>query len=80
MTETNTRVLTGQVVSVKPDKTVIVTITVKKPHPLYGKFMKKRTKYYIHDEDNICSEGDTVEFVQCRPISKMKKWKLVKVV
>jgi len=74
------RVLTGRVVSNKADKTITVNIERKIKHPLYGKFIKRSTKFHAHDEDNKCSEGDLVTIQECRPISKKKKFKLVDVV
>ena len=74
------RIQTGSVVSDKMDKSAIVMIERKVKHPIYGKFMKKSTKLHIHDEDNECGVGDTVQISECRPISKTKSWKLVKIV
>lgn len=74
------RSITGRVVSNKMDKTVTVLIERKVKHPLYGKFIRRSTKVHAHDENNVCKEGDTVVVAQCRPISKSKTWKLVKVV
>ncbi len=80
MNEKVLRIQTGSVVSDKMDKSAVVMIERKVKHPIYGKFMKKSTKFHIHDEDNECSVGDTVQIAECRPISKTKSWKLVKVV
>ena len=74
------RIQTGSVVSDKMDKSAVVLIERKVKHPIYGKFMKKSTKFHIHDEDNECGVGDTVQIAECVPISKTKSWKLVKVV
>ena len=74
------RIQTGSVVSDKMDKSAVVMIERKVKHPIYGKFMKKSTKLHIHDEDNVCGVGDTVQISECRPISKTKSWTLVKVV
>jgi small subunit ribosomal protein S17 len=70
----------GSVTSNKMDKSATVLIERKVKHPLYGKFVKKSTKLHIHDENNECSIGDTVQITECRPISKTKSWTLVKVV
>jgi len=70
----------GSVISDKMDKSAIVLIERKVKHPLYGKFVRKSTKLHIHDENNECSMGDTVQITECRPISKTKSWTLVKVV
>ena len=70
----------GSVVSDKMDKTATVLIERKVKHPLYGKFVKKSTKLHVHDENNECSMGDTVQITESRPMSKTKSWTLVKVV
>lgn len=74
------RTLTGTVTSDKMDKSVTVMIERRVKHPIYGKFIKRSTKFHVHDEANECGIGDTVVIEQCRPISKTKSWKLVKVV
>lgn len=71
------RVLKGLVVSDKQDKTVIVKVESKVPHPLYKKFIKRSKKYSAHDEGNICKVGDTVEIRECSPISKSKTWEIM---
>ncbi|MGD2172449.1 MAG: 30S ribosomal protein S17 [Gammaproteobacteria bacterium] len=80
MNEKVLRIQTGSVVSDKMDKSAVVLIERRVKHPVYGKFMKKSTKLHIHDENNECGVGDTVQITECRPISKTKSWKLVKVV
>jgi small subunit ribosomal protein S17 len=70
----------GSVISNKMDKSATVLIERKVKHPLYGKFVKKSTKLHVHDENNECSMGDTVQITECRPISKTKSWALVKIV
>jgi small subunit ribosomal protein S17 len=83
-TETDTskesRTVSGRVVSNKMDKTITVMLERKVKHPLYGKFIRRSTKVHAHDEANECNEGDMVIVEQCRPISKSKTWRLVKVV
>jgi len=74
------RTLTGRVISNKMDKTITVLVERRVKHPLYGKFIKRSTKVHAHDEDNQCNIGDTVTVEQCRPLSKTKTWRLVKVV
>lgn len=74
------RTETGRVVSHKMDKTITVLIERRVPHPVYGKFVRKSSKIHAHDEKNECKEGDLVMISECRPISKTKAWKLVKVV
>tara|TARA_X000000368_G_scaffold168706_1_gene133085 strand:+ start:355 stop:615 length:261 start_codon:yes stop_codon:yes gene_type:complete len=73
------RTLTGTVVSDKMNKTVVVLFERKVKHPKYGKYIKKSTKYKVHDEDNKCKIGDIVSITEVRPISKDKSWKLVEV-
>ena len=80
MSEKILRTQTGSVVSDKMNKSAVVLIERKVKHPIYGKFVKKSTKLHVHDENNECGVGDTVEITECRPISKTKSWKLVKIV
>ena len=74
------RIQTGAVISDRMEKSATVLIERKVKHPIYGKFVKKSTKIHIHDENNECSIGDTVQISECRPMSKTKSWTLVKVV
>ena len=74
------RTQTGRVISNKMDKTVTVLIERRVKHPLYGKYVKRSTKLHAHDEHNECNEGDLVTVEACRPLSKSKTWRLVKVV
>lgn len=73
------RSVTGRVVSNKMDKTVTVLIERKVSHPLYLKYVRRSTKISAHDEQNECKEGDLVMIEQCRPLSRNKSWRLVKV-
>lgn len=70
----------GVVTSDKMDKTITVMTERKVKHPLYGKYIRRSTKYHVHDENNECKVGDTVMFKECRPMSKTKAWSLIKVV
>ena len=70
----------GVVVSDKMDKTIIVAVERKEKHPLYGKFVKKTTKFVAQDEKNECGIGDTVRIMETRPLSKTKNWRLVEIV
>ncbi|MBS1752733.1 MAG: 30S ribosomal protein S17 [Bacteroidetes bacterium] len=70
----------GVVSSNKMDKTITVSVERKVKHPLYGKFVKKSTKFHAHDEKNECSIGDTVKIMESRPLSKTKRWRLVEIV
>ncbi len=74
------RFVIGKVVSNKMDKTVVVLLVGKKRHPLYGKYVKYRTKFYAHDADNTCGIGDTVKLLMSRPISKKKCWTVAEVI
>ena len=71
---------TGVVVSNKMDKTIIVAVERKEKHPLYGKFVKKTTKFVAQDEKNECGIGDTVTIMETRHLSKTKNWRLVEIV
>ena len=70
----------GVVVSNKMDKSIVVAVERKEKHPIYGKFVKKTTKFVAHDEKNECSVGDTVRIMETRPLSKTKNWRLVEIV
>ncbi|HEX6168486.1 MAG TPA: 30S ribosomal protein S17 [Chitinophagaceae bacterium] len=70
----------GVVTSNKMTKTITVAVERKVKHPMYGKFLKKTTKFHAHDEKNECSIGDTVKIMESRPLSKTKRWRLVEVV
>jgi small subunit ribosomal protein S17 len=74
------KTLSGQVVSAKMNKTISVLIERTVQHPLYGKYMRRSTKLFAHDEKNECKEGDIVVIESSRPISKRKSWRLQKVV
>lgn len=70
----------GIVVSDKMDKSIVVAVKRKVKHPIYGKFINKTTKLYAHDEKNECGVGDTVRIMETRPLSKLKRWRLVEIV
>ena len=74
------KVLTATVVSDKQDKTLVVKVDRRSPHPLYRKVVKVTSKCYVHDENNESGLGDTVEIRECPPKSKTKRWELVRVV
>ena len=81
MSERNMRkTVVGRVVSDKMDKTIVVAVEIKEKHPLYGKFVKKTTKFIAQDEKNECGEGDTVRIMETRPLSKTKNWRLVEII
>lgn len=74
------RTITGSVVSDKADKTIVLSVTVRKTHPIYKKQYSRSTKYIAHDEKNEAKVGDVVEVVETRPISARKHFKLVRIV
>ena len=81
MLERNLRkIRIGVVSSNKMDKTVTIAVERKVKHPMYGKFVKKTTKFHAHDEKNECSIGDLVKIMETRPLSKTKRWRLVEVI
>lgn len=74
------RVLRGTVSSDKMDKTITVVVERLLQHPKYLKYMRRNKKYHAHDETNDAKQGDVVEIIECRPISKNKRWRLATVV
>lgn len=70
----------GIVTSNKMDKTITVAVQRREKHPMYGKFVKKTSKFAAHDEANDCGIGDTVKIMETRPLSKNKRWRLVEVI
>ena len=74
------RVAIGVVKSDKMAKTCVVEIPRMVRHPIYGKYIRKRTVCYVHDEEELAAHGDTVEIIESRPMSKLKRWQLVRVV
>ncbi len=75
----NRRVLTGQVVSDKADKTIVVRVETLVKHPLLKKYIRRRKKFMAHDPANDCAVGDKVQIVESRPMSKRKRWHLVQI-
>jgi small subunit ribosomal protein S17 len=69
----------GIVVSNKMDKSIIIQVNRKVKHPVYGKFQRKSTKFMAHDEKNECGIGDTVRIMETRPLSKLKRWRLIEI-
>ena len=74
------KIRVGQVVSDRMDKTVVVSIERLVKHPVYGRYVRRRTKFKVHDEQNACKVGDTIRFMETRPISKDKRWRFVEFV
>lgn len=79
-TRNSRKVRQGVVVSAVNDKTIVVKVESRKPHPVYGKMMTTTKKFHAHDENNEAGLGDTVQIMETRPLSKMKRWRLVKIV
>ena len=77
---TGKKIFTGQVVSDKNEKTIIVKISTKKLHPLYKKYVSSSKKVHAHDEKGEAGLGDTVKVIECRPVSKLKRWRLLEIV
>jgi len=69
----------GQVLSNKMEKTITVAVETKVKHPIYGKFIRKTSKFSAHDEKNECGIGDTVRIMETRPLSKNKRWRFVEI-
>lgn len=70
----------GEVVSAKMEKTIVVRVERRMPHPKYKKIIRLQKKFYAHDEEKKAKEGDTVRIIECRPLSRLKRWRLVEVV
>ena len=70
----------GYVVSDKMDKTVVISIEDNVKHPVYGKIIKRTLKVHAHDEENTCGIGDKVEIMETRPLSKTKRWRVVRII
>ena len=70
----------GQVVSTKMAKTIVVEVSRRVPHPLYKRIVAKRKKFYAHDEEGSAKKGDIVRIIECRPLSRLKRWRLAEVV
>jgi small subunit ribosomal protein S17 len=71
---------TGIVVSNKMENTIVIAVKRKVKHPMYGKFVNRTSKFYAHDEKNECNVGDTVKIMETRPLSKLKRWRLVEII
>jgi small subunit ribosomal protein S17 len=77
MENKTTKSITAKVVKTAMNKSAVVSVERLVKHPVNGKYIKRSTKYHIHDENNQCNVGDTIKIKQCRPISKTKTWTLV---
>lgn len=69
----------GEVVSAKMNKTIVVAVVRRVPHPIFKKIVKRTTKFYVHDENGIAKKGQRVRIAETRPLSKLKRWRLVEV-
>jgi small subunit ribosomal protein S17 len=76
----NKKQIVGVVSSNKMDKSVTVSVERRLKHPMYGKYVKKTKKFMAHDEKNECNEGDLVRIIESRPLSKIKRWRLVEII
>ena len=70
----------GEVISSSMNKTIVVRTVTRVPHPKFGKIVKQQKKFYAHDEENKAKNGDTVRIMETRPLSKLKRWRLVEIV
>jgi small subunit ribosomal protein S17 len=75
----NRRQLVGNVIPSKMDKTAVVQVARKFPHPVYKKYVTRTKKYYAHDPQGQCSPGDVVRIVESKPLSKLKRWRVVSI-
>jgi len=75
----NRKILTATVLKSSMDKTVVVQVTRRFPHPIYKKFVPRSKKYHAHDELNKCRPGDVVRIIESRPLSKMKRWRVLEI-
>ena len=78
--EKKRKTFVGYVVGDKMDKTVVVAVESRKPHPVYKKIIRRQVKLKAHDEDNACQVGDVVRIVESRPLSKTKHWRVVEII
>lgn len=80
MNNNNKRLLQAKVISTNMQKSIVVNIVKLVKHPIYKKYVKKSIRLHVHDEDNVALCGDTINIVECRPLSKTKSWKLVNII
>ena len=79
VTRASRKTRTGEVISSTMNKTIVVRTVTRVPHPKFGKIVKQKKKFYAHDEQNQAKTGDTVRIMETRPLSKLKRWRLVEV-
>ena len=75
MVDSNRKQLIGRVLVSKMEKTAVVQVDIRRPHKIYKKYVTKSKKYYVHDPKSECKPGDTVSIIECRPMSKLKRWR-----
>src|SRR6202171_6742499 len=80
LTRASRKTRTGEVISSGMNKTILVRTVTRVPHPKFGKIVKQMKKFYAHDEENKAKTGDVVRIMETRPLSKLKRWRLLKVV
>src|SRR5437899_7698803 len=80
LTRASRKTRTGEVISSSMNKTIVVRTVTRVPHPKFGKIVKQMKKFYAHDEENKAKTGDVVRIMETRPLSKLKRWRLLKVV
>ena len=76
MSDTKRKQLIGRVLESKMKKTIVVRVDTRAPHPIYRKYVTTSKKYYVHDPEDECQAGDTVSILECRPTSKLKRWRI----
>jgi small subunit ribosomal protein S17 len=77
MVNSKRKILIGEVISDKMEKTIVVKVERMIKHPIYGKYIRKASKFYVHDPKNECKEGDRVKIIESRPLSRKKRWLLL---
>ena len=80
LTRGSRKTRTGEVVSSNMNKTIVVRTITRVPHPKFGKIINQMKKFYVHDEENKAKTGDTVRIMETRPLSKLKRWRLVEII
>lgn len=79
MADNNRKQLIGIVLESSMEKTAVVRVDLRFPHPVYKKYVTQSKKYYVHDPEGSCGAGDTVSIIECQPISKLKRWRINKI-
>jgi len=79
LADNNRKQLIGIVLESNMEKTAVVRVDLRFPHPVYKKYVTQSKKYYVHDPKGSCGEGDTVSIIECQPVSKLKRWRINKI-